>query len=123
MATDTPNAGSARTQQRFTFFSHGGRVLARNVDGKLIDLGRIGQAAGQGTTWLLDGNQLTGTAPDVAAALRDVAARAGFLYLDGQFTAVADLREGTAPDLSQAEQVEMVIDELQPGERMEDARV
>ena len=123
MANTPTTPGARSTQQPFTFYAVRGRVLARNVDGKLIDLGRIGPGTDGRTTWLLDGNQLTGTATDEQAALRDLAARAGFLYLDGQFTAVADLREGTAPDLSQAQAVEVLLDELQPGERMEDARV
>lgn len=124
-STSTPSSDTApRTQQRFTLFAHAGRVLARNVDGKLIDLGSLQRDDGGSWTYLLDGNQLSGGGMLTAeAALREIGERAGFLYLDGQFTAVADLREGTPPDLSKAEALEITLDELQPGERMEDARV
>jgi hypothetical protein len=121
----TPPAGDAtRTQQRYTLYCHADRVLARNVDGKLIDLGALSRDADGSWHYLLDGNQLEGGGMLTAqAALREIGERMGFLYLDGQFTAVADLREGSTPDLSNAEQLEVTLDELQRGERMEDARV
>jgi hypothetical protein len=53
--------------------------------------------------------------------MRDAAQRMGFLFLDGQFTAVAEV--GPTTHLDGAQAVDLVLDELQPGERMEDARV
>jgi hypothetical protein len=46
-----------------------------------------------------------------------------FLWLDGQFTAVADARDDPDLDLDGARQIEVTLDELKPGERMEDATV
>jgi|GEM_PF-4071136 len=45
-----------------------------------------------------------------------------YLYLDGQFTALADVREDDNVHLLNAPQLNIVVDELQPGERVEDAR-
>jgi hypothetical protein len=115
---------AAPTRQRFTFYAAGNRLYARNVDDKVIDLGALARQDDGSWTWRLDGNQLTGggmLTPE--AALREAAARMGFLYLDGQFTAVADAGDAVRSSLGQAVQVELTIDELQPGERMEDARV
>jgi hypothetical protein len=116
---DTP-----RTQARFTFHAANDRFYARNEDGKVIDLGRLAQQPDGSWHYLLDGNKLAGggtATPETAMA--DAAERMGFLYLDGQFTAVADVDEHGHVDLSGAPAIELTIDELQPGERMEDARV
>jgi hypothetical protein len=115
MATDT-----SRTQRHFTFLAAGGRLYSRNVDRKVIDLGSLAPDGGE-WRWQLDGNGLSGVAGNPCDAMRDAADRMGFLYLDGQFTAVAEV----PPDahLDGAESLDVVLDELQPGERMEDARV
>lgn len=55
--------------------------------------------------------------------MADAAQRMGFLYLDGQFTAVADARELPGFDLSDAPAIELMVDELPARERAEDARV
>ncbi|HZY17976.1 MAG TPA: hypothetical protein VFE82_05800 [Ramlibacter sp.] len=108
------------TRAHFTFLAAHGRLYARNPDGKTIDLGSLDRAE-DGWRYVLDGNQLTGTGlPSPQAALGQAAQRMGFLYLDGQFTAVADA--GDVP-LDQAASIELDIDELQAGERMQDARV
>ncbi|MFL6691995.1 MAG: hypothetical protein ACJ8GO_03460 [Ramlibacter sp.] len=112
---------TSRTRRHFTFLAARGRLYARNLDMKIIDLGPLARADDGQWHWCLDGNGLTGSAPDAEAAMRDAAQRMGFLFLDGQFTAVAEVGPTTHFDGAQA--VDLVLDELQPGERMEDARV
>lgn len=112
------------TRRRFTFYAADGRLHARNPESKVIDLGTLARQADGSWRWCLDGNQLAGeNLPSPEAAMRDAAQRMGFLYLDGQFTAVGDERESPALDLSQAPQVTIELDELAPDQRMEDARV
>jgi len=113
----------AAPRSRFTFHAAQGRLYARNEDGKVIDLGKLARQPDGSWHYLLDGNQLAGGAPSPEAAMADAAARMGFLYLDGQFTAVADAREQTRLDLDDAPGIELTLDELPSGERMEDARV
>ena len=115
----------ALTRTRFTFIAANDRLYCRNEAGKLIDLGRLAQRPDGSWHYLLDGNQVAGGGtPAPESAMADAARHMGFLYLDGQFTAVADAREA-APDLDLADapSVEVTMDEIQPGERMEDARV
>ena len=115
---------TARTQTRFTFLAANGRMYVRNEDGKVIDLGKLTRHEDGSWHYLLDGNQLAGGATATPeAAMADAAERMGFLYLDGQFTAVADARESGQLDLADAPAIELTMDEIQPGERMEDARV
>ena len=113
----------ASPRQAFTFYAAGGRVYASNVRQKLIDLGALTQDAGS-WHYLLDGNQQHGEGfPSPEAALRHIADHIRFLYLDGQFTAVADLRERGEVHLDGAARIDVMIDELQSGERIEDATV
>lgn len=115
------NANSA-THQGFSFYAANGRIYVSNVDQKLIDLGSLTREP-DGYAWLLDGNKLSGRGlPGPVAALRDVVNQMSFLYLDGQFTALADVREDDSVHLANAPQLNIVVDELQPGERVEDAR-
>jgi hypothetical protein len=116
-------AANAATHQAFSLYAANGRVYASNVDQKLIDLGSLTQEA-DGFAWMLDGNKLGGRGlPDAVAALRDVVKQMSFLYLDGQFTALPDVREDDTVHLLNAPQLNIVVDELQPGEPVEDARV
>ena len=120
---DRAHAPAPRRQQPFILYAAAGRVYARNVDQKVIDLGELRQ---EGASWRyrLDGNQQSGDGFFTAEeALRDIGRSVRFLWLDGQFTAVADAREGGGLDLDGAAQVEIVLDELKPGERMVDATV
>ena len=120
MAQDT----SAHPRTRFTFYAAQNRLYARNVEGKIVDLGRLTRQPDGSWHYLLDGNQLAGggtATPE--SAMADAARRMGFLYLDGQFTAVADARELPQLNLDGAPAIEVTMDELQPGERIEDARV
>ena len=113
-----------RRQIPFTFYAAAnGRIYVRNVDQKVIDLGALSRDEG-GLCYFLDGNHQTGKGfRDAEAALRDIATHVRFLWLDGQFTAVADAREDPALNLDGATQVDVTIDELKPGERIEDATV
>ena len=113
----------AAPRSRFTFHAAQGRLYARNPDGKVIDLGKLARQPDGSWHYLLDGNQLAGGAATAEAAMADAAGRMGFLYLDGQFTAVADSREQHALSLDDAPAIELAIDELPSGERIEDARV
>jgi hypothetical protein len=108
----------------FVLYAANGRAYASNFDQKLIDLGELTQRD-QGWCYRLDGNQQSGEGfPTPEAALRHIADHTRFLYLDGQFTALADLREGNAPvQLDGAARIEVTLDVLQRGEPMEDARV
>jgi hypothetical protein len=108
--------------QPFTLYAAHGRIYATNVEQKLIDLGAISHG-GQGYCWCLDGNQQRGEGQlTEEAALRDVSRQTSFLFLDGQFTANADLRESDV-SLAGATRLDIVLDELAPGERMENADV
>ena len=120
---DKAHAPAPRRQQPFILYAAAGRVYARNLDQKVIDLGELRQDGGA-WRYRLDGNQQVGKGFFTAEeALRDIGRNVRFLWLDGQFTAVADAREGGALDLDGATQVEIVLDELKPGEPIVDATV
>lgn len=118
------NEQPTRTTTSFRFYAAGERLYARNIEGKVVDLGRLARHADGSWHYVLDGNKLAGGGtPTPETAMADAARRMGFLYLDGQFTALEDARSHPDLDLSQAPAVEVAMDELQRGERMEDARV
>jgi len=120
---DQAHAPAPRRQQPFILYAAAGRAYARNVDQKVIDLGELRQEDGA-WRYRLDGNQQQGQGFFTAEeALRDIGRNVRFLWLDGQFTAVADAREGGALDLDGVPQVEIVLDELKPGEPIVDATV
>ena len=63
----------------------------RNRDLKLIDLGALARDANGAWGYRLDGNQQAGSGFfTVESALQDIVEHLRFLWLDGQFTAVAD---------------------------------
>ena len=122
MADNDTQARTAVRPQPFTLYAARGRIYASNRDQKLIDLGPLTRDDSGSFSWLLDGNQQRGSGFFTEeAALRDLADHLRFLWLDGQFTAVADSREGV--DLQGATRVDIVLDELAPGEREFDATV
>jgi hypothetical protein len=130
MASNSPNdndpqaAALAGRKQPFTLYAANGRIYARNADQKVIDLGALTQQDGGRVSYLLDGNQMSGEGlADEMAALRHIAAHVRYLWLDGQFTAVADAREDPALNLDGAAELEITLDELKPGERVYDATV
>jgi hypothetical protein len=124
MTQYAPPAVPASPRQAFTFYAADGRVYVSNADQKLIDLGELTQGEG-GFGYVLDGNQATAQGlPSAEAALRHIADNIRYLYLDGQFTALADLREeGTPVHLDKAARIDVMMDVLQRGEPMEDASV
>jgi hypothetical protein len=125
MATHSSPAEPASPRQAFTFYAADGRVYASNVDQKLIDLGSLTRQEDGRFRYLLDGDKrVEHGLPTAEAALRHIADHIGFLYLDGQFTALADLREGGARvHLDGAARIDVVMDVLPSGERVEDASV
>lgn len=121
MPSAAPSPEAARRERPFTLYAANGRVYATNVDQKLVDLGALWRDD-QGFQYCLDGNGLRGDGVITAeAALREIAGRLSFLFLDGQFTALADLRGTDGVALDGAARLDMVLDELAPGERIEDA--
>jgi hypothetical protein len=114
--------GSPVRPQPFTLYAAGGRVYATNRDQKLIDLGALARDDSGAFAWLLDGSQQRGSGFFTEeSALGDLAQKLHYLWLDGQFTAVADARDSV--DLEGATRLDIVLDELEPGERMYDATV
>ena len=123
MAQEPASPDAARRQQPFTLYATGGRLYASNVAQKLVDLGALWRDDA-GFHYLLDGNKMEGHGLITAeAALREIAQRVSFLYLDGQFTALADLRGTDGVALDGAARIDIALDELAPGERMENADV
>lgn len=113
------DAGMRR--QRYTLYAATGRVYASNVDQKIIDLGPLTRD-GASFSYELEGNHLSGSGLFTEEeALRDIASRLHFLWIDGQFTALADVRPTV--DLSQAKRLDIELDELGPNERITDATV
>ena len=122
MANDDRRDDAARAQQAYILYAAGGRVYASNVDQKLIDLGALAREDGGSLCYWLDGNHEGGKGFSTEKdALRDIARHLGFLWLDGQFTAVADTR--ATVNLDGATQLAIVLDELKPGEPAFDATV
>lgn len=110
-------------KQPYTLYAAKGRVYARNAAGPVVDLGALER---DGTTWRwkFDGNAMTGKGLASAdAALRDIARHLHFLWLDGQFTALPDVRQSADVDFGTAPQLQIELDELARGEPVTDARV
>jgi hypothetical protein len=106
------SSGTTRTRQTFMLYATGGRIYASNVKQKLIDLGSIAGEA-DGFAYQLDGEGPGGGGfASAEEALRDLAGKLRFLYLDGQFTAVRDMRDQPGLRLDQAAQLELTLDEL-----------
>jgi hypothetical protein len=114
---------TAPRKQPYTLYAANDRVYARNAAGPVVDLGSLRRDGGT-FCYLLDGNKLAGSGFTTAeGALRDISARLHFLWLDGQFTALPDVRQSAGVDFGQATQIDIELDELGPKERIEDARV
>ena len=123
MASDD-DRGTKPRRQPYTLHAAGGRVYVRNAAQKVIDLGALSQGEGGAFRYLLDGNGQAGEGFFTEEeALRDIARNLRFLWLDGQFTAVADARDGGELDLDDAPRLDIELDELAPGERAYDATV
>lgn len=112
-------AGAKPKKQPYTLYAAGGRVYAQNAASTIIDLGALTRQD-DGVCYVLDGNKLSGSGFFTAeAALRDIARRLHFLWLDGQFTALADVRGKV--DLSGATRLPIQLDELGSNEPVQSA--
>lgn len=114
---------AAPRRQPYTLYAAQGRVYVRNAAGPVIDLGSLRR---DGSAWRyeLDGNHLRGEGLFTEEeALREIAGRLHFLWLDGQFTSLPDVRQSAGVDFESAAKLEIELDELGPNERVEDARV
>ncbi|SDV51194.1 hypothetical protein [Chitinasiproducens palmae] len=106
--------------QRYILYIAEQRVFARNARGKLIDLGVAEQADGGGKLgYTLDvaaENGATIAGSGFAApveALRDLAGKLDFTYLDQQFTSLPNRIEDERPiDLANAPQHAFTVDEF-----------
>lgn len=110
-AADLPASPTAPPGHTFTLYAVGGRLYASNVRDKLVDLGTLDRGDG-GYRYRLDGDDRAAasgfdTAED---ALADVAGTVTFLYLDGQFTALADAGGAARPDLEDATRIHVTLD-------------
>ena len=100
----------------FTLYATGGRVYASNVREKLVDLGQMEEQQGpDGSTtyrFRLDGDETVASAgfPTAEDVLAHLAQSITFFFLDGQFTALADLGGVSRPDLPSATQIHIVLD-------------
>ena len=127
MPDPTPQAGapsaSSPTRQPFTLYAARGRVYASNVRQKLIDLGSLAERNGS-FGYEIDGNHHVGQGfKSAEEALAHLAGQLRFLYLDGQFTALADVRGPEGPNLDEAAQLDITLDELGEGEAAVDVSV
>lgn len=102
--------------ESFTLFAARGRVYARNVRGKVIDLGRLACEHGAWAAEIDGSHDRIAPQPSALAALDAVAERLTFLFLDGQFTALADLAGDGRPDLEQAPQRELALEPPGPAQ-------
>lgn len=110
---DDAIARAAPTAETFMLYAARGRVFGSNVRQKLIDLGSIDKDDDGTFNYELDGDheRAHGFASE-EEALRDIGDSISFLYLDGQFTALADVRGPEGPDLDGVPQLEITLDEL-----------
>ena len=122
------SAADARTLQPFTVYAAGGRIYASNVRHKLIDLGSLQpESPDSGTlAYALDGGDHPGAGgfADAAAALQHLGRHIPFLFLDGQFTALPDVREHGGVELDRADaRLGITLDAFGTGEAAFDAGV
>lgn len=114
---------AAPRRQPYTLYAAQGRVYARNAAGPVVDIGCLRRESG-GYAYLLDGNKLAGQGfATETEALRDISRRLHFLWLDGQFTALPDVRQSAGVDFARATHIDIELDELGPNEPIADARV
>ena len=97
-------------RQAYTLYVQQDRLLARNSDGSLIELGPV-DARGDTLAYRLDGEKVAGSGfGDAAALLAYLESKLDFLFLDGQFTALPDL--GDTVDLEVATRREITLEEF-----------
>ncbi|WP_143277714.1 hypothetical protein [Bordetella genomosp. 10] len=93
-AVETPAAGAAATvEQEFAISTSAGRIHVQNAEGKVIDIGDLLEAS-HVYGYELDHAALRGRGfPDLGTALRDLAARLTFSFLDASFRAQPDVAD------------------------------
>ena len=124
MAQDQDTILRSPVRQPFTLYAANGRIYARNRTQKVIDLGALERQEGGAFRYELDGNhQSQDGLFTEEEALHAIARSIRFLWLDGQFTAVADAREDPSLNLDGATTLAIELDEMPPGERVVDASV
>lgn len=80
-------------EQTYTLYASHGRVYAENRDGKLVDIGSV-RKEGNVYRCRLDADSVLSEAMESPErAMADIQQRIGFLYMDGQFTALPDVRQ------------------------------
>ncbi|MDX3907302.1 MAG: hypothetical protein QHC78_16555 [Pigmentiphaga sp.] len=105
-------------QHTFTLYAANGRVYAQNVAGKVVDLGEL-RRDGESYAYLLDADEIRAEGFDTPeAALRDIGKNITFLYLDGQFTALPDVRSEVVLDAAASVKVEPRNDAKSDTERV-----
>ncbi|SAK76450.1 hypothetical protein AWB81_03651 [Caballeronia arationis] len=114
MTTKDTGDTAARLERPFRLFAVEQRVLAQNVDGKVIDIGAMEAKGGQFCT-RLDVDEIA-VEPKKSAelALKALVPKLSFDYLDGLFTSERDAEvNGRLQDYPN---VEFSLDETLPGE-------
>jgi len=100
--------------KQFTLYASQGRIYAENAAGKLIDLGAI-RKEGNVFAYRLDADGVSGEASESAArALADIEQRVNMPYMDGQFTALPDLRDSVYLPLHTPKVGISLIDAISP---------
>lgn len=123
MAQDDPTLRSP-VRQPFRLYAANGRIYARNRTQKVVHLGALVREPGGAFRYELDGNhEAAGGFFTEEEALHAIGRAVRFLWLDGQFTAVADARDDASLNLDGATRVDIELDEMPPGERTYDATV
>lgn len=88
------------------------RLLLENIDGHVVDIGGV-ETKGQYFQWQLDGKDAQGSVEnDVGALLRDVEQHLSFLFVDGQFTSLPNVKEKYGDHLDNAASREISLPEL-----------
>lgn len=86
-----------------------GRILARNIEGRVIDIGGV-QKEDDGFHWQFDGNNARGDGlVSSAAILDDIERELTFLFLDGQFTSLPDTSDDYRDRLQHASGREVTL--------------
>ena len=88
------------------------RLLVENIDGHVVDIGGAELVGGK-LRWQLDGKEAKGTTENEAEEmLNDVARHLSFLFVDGQFTSLPDVRGEYGDRLDNAPSREISLSEL-----------
>jgi hypothetical protein len=116
--------GDTSLQQHYTVFIQNARIYARNVRRKTIDLGQADTGKDGSVSYRLDAGDFSGDGlADADAALRDLAGKLDFIYLDEQFTSLPDRAEfGETHDAKSVPHIVVTLDETDDGSSGADSR-